>query len=191
MGVFLILSIGLTLAAVMFAIGHGYSSYSLPYKDVERLVMIGRMAESRSSRLPTVTIYTQIFNEWRERSDLFADIAAFTGNDGWRVRASNGNIRLRGFQVTPNFFDVLGVWFPELEGWKRSAGTRNLPTVLFTHGVGSMNFGRDGIGQLYHTHDGGGIIAGGILPASFAFPNEFIMDFHEENDILIKCGNLQ
>ena len=171
-GVFLILSVGLTLATVMFAIGRGYSSHSLPYKDAERLVMVGYDPQTSGNRLPTLNLHTEPFHEWMERSDLFADLAAFTGNVSWRLRTPGGNIRLRGYQTTPNFFDVLGVKFPELEDWKRAAGTRNLPVVLFTHGVGIGKFGQNTMGQLFHTSEGGGIIAGGILPASFAFPNE-------------------
>jgi len=171
-GVFLIMSVGLTFATVMFAIGHGYSSHSLPYKDTERLVMVGYLNEKTIPRLPLLYLYTQPLHEWRERSDLFADIAAFGGRGSWRLNTENGNISLHGYQVTPNFFDVFGVWFPELEGWKRAGGTRDLPAVLLTHGVGARNFGPEAMGRLYRAQEGGGIIVGGILPANFAFPDE-------------------
>jgi len=171
-GVFLILSAGLTLATVMFAIGHGYSSNSLPYKDAERLVMVGRQSAGNMTRLPTLSLYTQSFNEWRQRGDLFTGMAAFTGHESWRLHTPNGNIMLRGIQATPNFFDVLGVWFPEIEIWKRSNGTQNLSAIVLTHGVGMEKFGREVIGQIFRTLEGGGIIVEGILPANFAFPNE-------------------
>ena len=177
MGVFLILSVGLTLATVMFSIGNGYSSRSLPYKDAERLVMIGRQPSpntivSQSSAFPALSMDINPFHEWRERSDLFDGIAAFSGGNMWRLKTSSGNISLRSENVTPNFFDVLGVWFPELEAWKRSVGARNLPTVLLTHGIGMKEFGQEATGQIYHVREGSGIIVGGILPAGFAHPWE-------------------
>jgi len=188
-GVFLILSVGLTFATVMYAIGYGYSSYSLPYKDAKRLVMIGY--QSSSSRLPALSLNTQPFHEWRERDDLFTGMAALAGHDGWRLRTPNGNINLRGNQVTLNFFDILGVWFPELEEWKRSAETRNLPLVLLTHEVGVEKFGRRDIGQLFRTLEGDGVVIGGILPAKFVFPNELANGTTPESGLLaIRAENI-
>ena len=175
-GAFLILSIGLILALVMFAIGHGYSSYSLPYKDADRLIMIGRspIKGQVMSIFPALPFTAQPFLEWKERKDLFADIAIFQQFEAWRLRTSNGNINLPRYQASTNFFDVLGLWFPELNAWKHSVRTRDLPTVLFTHGVGIGRFGPEAMGQLFRTTDGGGIIAGGILPVNFALPYENI-----------------
>jgi len=183
-GVFLILSVGLTLATVMFAIGHSYSFNSLPYKDAERLVMIGYQSTGGDNRFPILVLNMQPFHEWRERNDLFVDVAAFSGHEGWRLVTSDGNIILSGIKATPNFFDVLGVWFPELEAWKRTVGTVDLPNVLFTHDVGTGKFGREAIGQVFRTREGGGIIAGGILPAGFAYPNEYIVGNTRERGII-------
>jgi hypothetical protein len=176
-GVFLILSVGLTLAMVMFAIGRGYSFRSLPYKDGERLVMIGQqvvgpgIVSGSSVRFPQVQWNLQpLVHELMERSDLFVGVAGFSANDGWKLRTPSGNISFNGQDVTANFFDVLGVWFPELEEWKRSVGSNNLPFVALTPKVGTEDFRRNAKGQLFRTLEGGGIIVGGLLPASFVFP---------------------
>ena len=185
-GVLLIISIGMTLSTVMFAIGYGYTSQSLPYKDVKRLVFVGFKPSSsnRSVPIPVLVANMQPYREWKERGDLFVDIAAYSSHDTWRLNGASGNIRLRGYKATEDFFDVLGVWFPELEDWKRSAGTSNLPTVVFTHAVGMREFGREAIGRLLREQEGGGIISGGILPPSFAYPHEALNESVSENGII-------
>ena len=185
-GVFLIIFVGMTLSAVMFSIGYGYSSRSLPYKDSERLVFVGfkPTSSSRSVLIPMLFLNMQPYQEWKERGDLFADIAAYSSDDSWRLNGASGNIILRGYKATANFFDVLGVWFPELEEWKRSTGTLNLPTVVFTHGVGMREFGREAIGQLLREQGSDGIIAGGILPSSFVLPDEVLNESAAERGII-------
>ena len=182
-GVFLILVVGLTLATVMFSIGYNFSINSLPYKDKEKLVMIG-IQTYNDSRVPLLPLNIQLFHEWRERSDLFSGVAAYSGRNEWRLSTPNGNIVVRGQGVTANFFDVLGVWFPGHEAWKQSTGTRNLPAVVFTHRLGTQNFGLDSMGQLYRTQGGDGIIAGGILPANFVFPSEALINDPREYGVI-------
>ena len=167
-GSFLILTIGLTLATVMFTIGHGYSSVSLPYKDAEQLVVIGNII---GNRFPQI-LDARLFFEWKEQNSLFTDIAIFSGRDRWRIRTENGNKIISGIKASGNFFDVLGISFPGIEEWKRSAGTEHLDTPVFTHKIGMKEFGYSGIGRLYRTMDGGGVIVGGILPENFALPSE-------------------
>ena len=168
-GTFLILFTGLALATIMFSIGYGYSSASLPYKDAKHLVAIGRQNNSNSiPYLPN----SKPFFEWKEQKNLFTDMTIFVNHGQFRIRTPNGNRSIGGIEATTSFFDVLGVSFPGLEEWKRSVGTPKLDTVVFTHKIGIKEFGYSSIGQLYTTLEGSGIIVGGILPANFALPRE-------------------
>ena len=182
-GSFLILFIGLALASIMFAIGYGYSSSSLPYKDAEQLVVIGRQSINSSGTIPFL-INAEPFFEWKEQKNLLSDVAIFKPRPKWRVRTSNGNISFSGIEATNNFFDVLGVSFPGHEGWKQSVGTLNLDTLALTYKLGMKEFGYSEIGNLYRAVDGGGVIVGGILPASFALPRQDMSGNTKESGIV-------
>lgn len=170
-GTGLIMSIGLALATIMFAVGYGYSSRSLPYKDAEQLVAIGRMPIN--ARSPYLYPDAERFFEWKGRKDVFTDIAGcWTHGGGWKVRTRRGNITVHGVDVTDNFFDLLGLSFPGINEWKRGVGTRNPDPVVLTHRLGVNTFGYSAIGQLFRTIDGAGIAVNGILPSEFMLPRE-------------------
>jgi hypothetical protein len=64
----------------MFAVGWSYSSLSLPYKDADRLVMVGYVivpqtgataASGLRVRPPGLSGDIQPFFDWKERKDVF------------------------------------------------------------------------------------------------------------------------
>ena len=173
-GAVLIPAIGLALATIMFAVGWGYSSLSLPYKDADQLVRIGYLFGNGpiESSLFLYNDY-QPFFEWTERKDVFSHVAAFrraTARD-MTVKTDNGGVQLYIWEVTANFFDMLGVSFSGIQGWKEAANVKNPMTMVFTHKTGFEKFGYESMGKSFPAEDGGNsIVASGILPVNFVLP---------------------
>jgi len=98
-------AIGLALATIMFAVGWGYSSLSLPFKDADQLVRVGYVFPNYTGddagRLDAD--YSPFF-EWKERKDVFTDVAAERRmSDLWMfmtVRSDSGSVRLDLREVT-------------------------------------------------------------------------------------------
>jgi len=185
-GAIMIPAIGLALATIMFAVGWGYSSLSLPYKDAGQLVMVGYVpidspiipsAFSSPESAPTLWVDMQPFFDWKERTDVFIDIAATKtfirslAGSNLIVKTPNGNVRLELSEVTSNFFDVLGMSFPGMQVWKTSGDIKTPIPLVLLNTTGVKNFGYTSIGQEFQTHDGDNIVVNGILPANFVPPN--------------------
>ena len=182
-GSVLIPAIGLALATIMFAVGWGYSSLSLPFKDADQLVAVGFgqiddsvMPGSAISNVLTLSDDYRTFFDWKERKDIFVDIAAirpfvrsFVG-DALVVKAPNGNVKLEPLEATVNFFDVLGVSFPGIQTWKASSGLQNPLPMALLYKTGVNDFALPEIGREFQTHDGGRIVVSGVLPANFVSP---------------------
>jgi len=175
-GAILIPAIGLALATIMFAVGWGYSSLSLPYKDAGQLVRIGYVYpdDSRQDNAGLLDAEYQPFFDWKERKDVFVDVAAERRmSDLWMymtVKSDNGSVRLDIREVTANFFDVLGVSFPGIAAWKEAVNVKNPKTVVFLHKTGVNKFGHESMGKLFPSPEGNGIIPIGILPQNFVLP---------------------
>ena len=186
-GAILIPAIGLALATIMFAVGWSYSSLSLPFKDADQLVVVGYVrvftfattsssgSGGSSEPTPSLSGGIQPFFDWKERKDVFTDVAAtqthtrsVIGN--LTAKTPNGNVVLGLSDATVNFFDVLGVSFPGIQAWKASVDSQTPLPVALPHKTGSKDFGRPEIGQEFQTHDGVSMAVRGILPANFVSP---------------------
>jgi predicted permease len=172
-GAVLILTIGLALAAIMFAVGWGYSSFSLPYKDADRLVIAGYSADTGTGT-PFLDDY-QLFFDWKERGDVFTELTALRRNSEFfnrSFRTGNGSASFSASDVTTDFFDFFGVSFPGIQAWKEAANVKDPWTVAFTNDIGVNRFGYESIGKLFHGQGktGGGIVPAGILPKNFVMP---------------------
>jgi predicted permease len=185
-GAVLIPAIGLALATIMFAVGWSYSSLSLPFKDADRLVLVGYVlvpggnftfsSSGSSEQRPSLSGDIQPFFDWKERRDVFTDVAATqrhaAGSGGnLTVKTPNGNAELELSDATVNFFDVLGVSFPGIQAWKAAVDSHNPVPVALPHKIGVKNFDHPEIGRTFQTHDGVGIVVNGILPANFVPPD--------------------
>jgi predicted permease len=180
----LILAIGLTLTTVMFAVGYGYSVFSVPFKDAGQIVTVGYpntimgQVVFDSSGNPRVgSMQTSLFFDLKERKDVFTDLAAHRArrqmtHDGlgshtiWQIMAPRQNAKLTGLEVTDNYFDVFGVSFQGLHEWKQQSKTSFPVPLIVSHGAGEKNFGVDAIGREFDT-DSDKITLFGILPEGF------------------------
>ena len=189
----LILAVGMTLITAMFAVGYGYSAFSIPFKDAGQLVNIGypatfmeRVILDKSGEPILDGLSSSFFFDLKERKDVFIDLAAYRGHEqerynrggssiSWKIMAPNHNVSLIGFDVTDNYFDVLGVSFRGLQEWKQSFATTYPAPMIVTYGTGMKDFGYDVIGKEFDT-DSGKITLFGILPEKF-----LSLDFNAEN----------
>jgi predicted permease len=180
----LILAVGLTLTTVMFAVGYGYSSFSIPFKNAEQLVTVGCPAifmgqvlydDAGEPRLDGMSA-SQFF-ELKERSDVFVELAAYRdrmqemyGRQGfttlWKIRAPKQNASFPGLDVTDNYFDVLGISFRGLQEWKQYRETTTPVPLIVTHGTGMRDFGYDAVGKEFPA-ESVKINLLGILPDKF------------------------
>ena len=184
----LILAVGLTLTTVMFAVGYGYSAFSIPFKDAGKLVTVGYpstiigQVQYDSSGNPRIAgMPASLFFDLKERKDVFTDLAAYrtrqqTTQDGlgwhtyWQIMAPKQNTRFPGLLVTDNYFDVFGVSFHGLHEWKKHSETTYPVPLIVSHEIGTKNFGYDAMGKEFDT-DSGKITLFGILPEEFILLN--------------------
>ena len=153
----------------MFAVGWSYSSFSLPYKDADRLVEV---YYENAENNPDLLGLHQPFLEWKERRDVFTDVAARRRAEFniLLVKTGGGSILLWPQEVTANFFDMLGVSFPGIQAWKKAVNIKYPLPVVLDHKTGFNYFGHESIGKLFPAEEGGGIVVNGILPENFVSP---------------------
>jgi len=168
----------------MFAVGYGYSVFSIPFKDVERLVTVGypivtmeQLVLDNSGNPRIGSMPASIFYDLKERNDVFVDLAAYSArsqvtHDGlgrhslWQIMAPRQNASFTGLEVTHNYFDVLGISFHGLHEWKQHSETTYPVPLIVTHEAGVKNFGVEAIGKEFDT-DNDKITLFGILPEGF------------------------
>ena len=187
----MIIAVGLTFTTAMFAVGYGYSAFSIPFKDAGRLVTVGfpitvmgQVGYNSDGSPMRGGMPAALFFELKERKDVFTDLAAYTphmwerygmkrGNSNWQVMAPKQNAFFAGNDVSDNYFDLLGVSFPGLHEWKLSAGTTYPIPLIVTYKTGMEAFGDDAVGKEFDT-DSGKITLFGILPEGFLLFRENI-----------------
>jgi putative ABC transport system permease protein len=99
------LAIGANTA--IFSVVHGLLLKPLPYPDPDRLVMVWQDLRSRGGP-PDEWATPGNFADWREERDTFAGVAAIAGW-GPTLTGVGDPEPLPGEQVTPAYFDVLGL----------------------------------------------------------------------------------
>ena len=103
----LIISLGVGATTAIFSLIDGVLLHPLPYRDSGRLAVLWSdfSRQRGSSRALTAPA---LFFDWRDRSRSFEDLAAFVYTNP-TFTALDQPITPPSHQVTPNFFDVLGV----------------------------------------------------------------------------------
>ena len=110
----IILALGIGANTAMFSLVHGVLLKPLPFKDPDRLVQLWETNPLRNWTSATASPANLL--DWRQRNRVFEDIAFYPGMDdrtpmyasGTLTGGDSGPERLRGIQVSTNFFTVLG-----------------------------------------------------------------------------------
>lgn len=111
----LILALGIGANTAMFSLVYGVLLKPLPFREPDRLVQLWETNPLRNWTHATASPANLL--DWRQRNRVFEDIAFYPGMDDRTPMASTSTLaagdadpeRLRGVQVSTNFFDVVGV----------------------------------------------------------------------------------
>jgi predicted permease len=170
MGIITVLTLGLGLATTIYALADPFLSRPLPYVEPERLAIIrirGAQIENLQDR---VVRSAPSLAEWRDRRDLFQDVAAFGPFETVRVVTPNGAGLLRIWTVSTNFIQLLtgvtptGTWQHMGEGMVRFVAIR--PESARDR----LGLGTDALGAVLIAEDGRRMSVVATLPDGFLFP---------------------
>jgi len=100
----LALAIGANTA--IFSVVHVVLLAPLPYPHVERLMMIWGRNPARGDQQSSISAGD--FSDWKQKNDVFEDIAASYDNEVTITGAGEPKLVL-GYAFTPNYFRILGV----------------------------------------------------------------------------------
>jgi putative ABC transport system permease protein len=148
------LALGIGANTAIFSVVNGVLLRPLPYRDAERLVVSGMS-------LPE-------YRDFAERNRVFDQTAVWASNV-YTVRGAEDPEEVRGAQVTPSFFQLLGA--PAL-GRGIDAETERTPVAVLSHALWRRRFASDP-GVLGRTIDlsGNPHTIVGVMGEAFQFPD--------------------
>ena len=163
----LALALGMGANTAIFSVVNAVLLRPLPYRDAERLATLYETDARQESFFPAAPAN---FLAWKAGARSFEDLAALS-NKGWSVNLTGAGEpeRLQGFQVTANFFPLLGAqaahgrtFLPEED---RPGGPQ---VVVLGHGFWQRRFAADPavVGRTL-TINGQGYSVVGVMPADF------------------------
>ncbi len=100
------LALGIGANTAIFSVVHTVLLAHLPYRNVDRLMMIWGSNPSRGDR--QFPISAGDFTDWKQKNDVFEDIAASCDNEVTLTGAGEPKLVL-GYATSPNYFHILGV----------------------------------------------------------------------------------
>jgi putative ABC transport system permease protein len=139
------LALGIGLNTAIFTVVNAVLFRSLPVTEPERLVAVyGTDAKNAGNAASYTPISYLDYVDYREQAEVFSGLVAF-GEATLHMSAANEPEQLKGFIVTGNYFDVLGVkpvagrtFLPEEDG---SPGAH--PVVVISYNLWQRRFARD------------------------------------------------
>ncbi len=100
------LALGIGANTAIFSVVNTVLLAHLPYKDVDRLTMVWGSNPSRGDRMSTIS--PGDFTDWKNKNDVFEDIAASFDHEVTLTGAGEPKFII-GYNFTPNYFRILGV----------------------------------------------------------------------------------
>ncbi len=163
------LALGIGATTAIFSVVNGLLLRPLPYRDDQRLVLLGQ--NNRKTGVAREGVSPANFLDWREQARSFQGLAAaeqwgFTLTDNGEPEA------MRGWVVTKGFFEILGsnaligrTLLPEEYDQEK-------PVVVISYGLWQRRFGGDAqiIGrQLTLNREPTTVV--GVMPREFDYPH--------------------
>src|SRR5688572_3191268 len=162
----LVLSLGVGLTSAMFALADPFLLRPLPYQNPDQLVEI--RLSSDSTKLLRAESVLPTYEQWRQRRDLFLDLAAWSHFDSDTFSAGQIAEELSTVRVSANFFDVLGHGIEHTRGWGEFARTREAVLAMTDRGQRKT---RAQHGQTLTDSGGSPKRTAAVLPGTFLFPH--------------------
>ena len=168
----LTLSIGIGATAAVFTVMNGLLFRPLPVPDPEELVVVAQLDE-HTAEFPHELSYPE-YLDYRERSDVFEGLAAYSLAEGLLSIDGRAAERIRIEYVSDNYFDVLQVDAEHGRTLLADEGLRpgDAPFVVLTHQAWQTRFGGDAavLGQVVRLGPVSMTVIG-ITPEPFAGVN--------------------
>lgn len=165
----LALALGIGANSAIFSIINAIVLKPLPFDDLDRIVAVWEKAPGPSAERNSVSVANYL--DWREQNNSFENLAIFML---WSANLSGIDTpeRVRGYQVSPNLLDVIGV--------KVALGRNFLPdedqpgkdnVVILTHGLWQRSFGGDPnvVGRTANVNGVARTIIG-VMPPEVSYP---------------------
>ena len=179
------LALGIGANTAVFSVVNALLFRPLPFRQPDRLVWIASARGKTASGLvagegdlSAVTTQVGNFAEWREVNQSFEDLAAyfaFSDYGSYTLTGTGEPERLRGFGISQNFLDLLGVSPTIGRGFEDDECIWNgKEAALLTHGFWERRFASDPaiVGQSITLNNKPTLVVG-VLPASFDFGSVF------------------
>jgi putative ABC transport system permease protein len=165
----LTLAAGFGVNAAIFTLTRTVLLRPLPYRDVDRLVLVGEASPSRG--VSYAAAVPANYAAWRDRVTAFDETAAWRFVYFTLSREIDPSMRVQGVIAAPSFFPMLGV--APLAGRQftaEDARRGNDRVVMLSNGFWRRRFGEDpgAVGRTL-TVDGTPCTIIGILPETFRF----------------------
>ena len=134
------LALGIGATTAIFSVVNGLLLRPLPYRDEQRLVMLGQ--SNRKTGVAREGVSPANFLDWREKAQSFEGVAAaeqwgFTLTDYGEPEA------MRGWVVTKGFFEILGTNALIGRTLLQEEYEQEKPVVVISHGLWQRRFGGD------------------------------------------------
>ena len=168
-------ALGIGLNTSIFSVVNGVLFRPLPFKDPDRLVLVGEWLPLVGGENFGVISTAELTDYQRLNGRVFASVAAYDGgSEGSRGVAISGDgdpVRVSGLHVSPAFFTTLGV--APMRGRAFAATddtTGGVFAIILSNAFWRRRFsGGDVVGRTIDV-DGAPRTIVGVMPASFAFP---------------------
>ncbi len=161
----LTLALGLTAATTIFSVVNGILLEPLPYPETDELVMIRHSAPGLD--LNRLGISVGLYKHYRDNAGSFEGISMFRRASFSLTGGGGDPEQLRGWQMTPGFFTVLGV-LPVGRPWLAAEGLPGAAPVVILSDELRRRFG-DTTDILGHKIDLDGVAheVVGVMPPGF------------------------
>lgn len=166
----LTVALGVGATTAVFSAVQGVLLRPLPYRQPDRLVRIVGYRTDEGPDAPSTPVSLRNFLDWSEMTDAFEGMAAY---NEWTadLRLSGRALRLEGAEVTPGFFQVLGVEPAVGRFFDMDDPDSDMGQVVLAHGFWKERFGGDPavVGRPL-TLDGKAYTVVGVTGAGFEDP---------------------
>jgi putative ABC transport system permease protein len=163
------MALGIGVIVAVFSIANGALIRPLPYRDSERLMVVGHI--SREANADPISVSFPDYDNWRQEQKVFEDLAAY--DTGSFALIGNGEPEwVAGAEISANLFPLLGAMPILGRGFSGEDDLADAERViLLGHGVwqGMFRSAPDLIGQSLTLH-GRSYRVIGVMPPGFEFP---------------------
>ena len=166
----LALALGIGANSAIFTVVNSVLLQPLRFQKPEQLVLVRE--RNLKAGFPEFSLSPGNYLGYRDQNHAFSGIAAF-GEAGFNLAGGGEPERLRGTQVTPNFFDVLGRKPAMGRNFTAQEGQLGSHRVaILSHGVWQRRFAgnREVLGQTVKMNDELYTVIG-VMPPAFQFPS--------------------